>query len=154
MNRMKQICSFMSNNIAVLIIIFSVIAFFYPGGFSWATNYTTVFLGIAMFGMGLTKAFSSAHRSGPWRDSGGLLSRRNGQQCHYLCGRGRRAAVGGHDHCLYDSGAAVYAGTCVLPGRILGGSVIAYHDDVCRQSGLASGFGWNCIISYFSKAGG
>lgn len=44
----------MSNNIAVLIIIFSVIAFFYPGGFSWATNYTTVFLGIAMFGMGLT----------------------------------------------------------------------------------------------------
>lgn len=54
MNRMKQICSFMSNNIAVLIIIFSVIAFFYPGGFSWATNYTTVFLGIAMFGMGLT----------------------------------------------------------------------------------------------------
>ena len=44
----------MSNNIAVLIIIFSVIAFFYPGGFSWATNYTTVFLGLAMFGMGLT----------------------------------------------------------------------------------------------------
>lgn len=54
MNQMKRICSFMSNNIAVLIIIFSVIAFFYPGGFSWATNYTTVFLGLAMFGMGLT----------------------------------------------------------------------------------------------------
>lgn len=54
MNRMKNICSFMSNNIAVLIIIFSVIAFFYPAGFSWATNYTTIFLGVAMFGMGLT----------------------------------------------------------------------------------------------------
>lgn len=54
MNRMKAICSFMSNNIAVLIIIFSVIAFFYPAGFSWATNYTTFFLGAAMFGMGLT----------------------------------------------------------------------------------------------------
>ncbi len=54
MNQMKRVCSFMSNNIAVLIIIFSVIAFFYPSGFSWATNYTTIFLGLAMFGMGLT----------------------------------------------------------------------------------------------------
>lgn len=54
MNRMKSVCGFMSNNIAVLIIIFSVAAFFYPKGFAWATNYTTVFLGLAMFGMGLT----------------------------------------------------------------------------------------------------
>ncbi|MCI9416935.1 MAG: bile acid:sodium symporter family protein [Eubacterium sp.] len=54
MNRVKNICSFMSNNIAVLIIVFSVIAFFYPKGFSWATNYTELFLGAAMFGMGLT----------------------------------------------------------------------------------------------------
>ena len=54
MSRMKNICSLMSDNIAVLIIVFSVIAFFYPGGFSWATNYTTIFLGVAMFGMGLT----------------------------------------------------------------------------------------------------
>ncbi len=54
MNRMKQLCGFLSSNIAVLIIIFSFAAFFYPGGFSWATNYTTVFLGLAMFGMGLT----------------------------------------------------------------------------------------------------
>lgn len=54
MNQIKKICNFMSTNIAVLIIIFSVIAFFYPKGFSWATNYTTLFLGAAMFGMGLT----------------------------------------------------------------------------------------------------
>lgn len=54
MNQVKRICNFMSNNIAVLIIIFSVIAFFYPTGFSWATNYTELFLGAAMFGMGLT----------------------------------------------------------------------------------------------------
>lgn len=54
MNRIKKICNFMSSNIAVLIIIFSVIAFCYPKGFSWATNYTTLFLGTAMFGMGLT----------------------------------------------------------------------------------------------------
>lgn len=54
MKRMKQICSFLSKNIAIFIILFSVAAFFYPKGFSWATNYTTVFLGLAMFGMGLT----------------------------------------------------------------------------------------------------
>lgn len=54
MNQVKRICNFMSNNIAVLIIIFSLIAFFYPAGFSWATNYTELFLGAAMFGMGLT----------------------------------------------------------------------------------------------------
>lgn len=54
MGRIKRVCDFLSSNIAVLIIIFSVIAFFYPKGFSWATNYTTLFLGTAMFGMGLT----------------------------------------------------------------------------------------------------
>ena len=54
MSRVRKICDFLSSNIAILIIIFSVIAFFYPKGFSWATNYTTMFLGAAMFGMGLT----------------------------------------------------------------------------------------------------
>ena len=54
MDKIKKICNFLSTNIAVFIIIFSVIAFFYPKGFSWATNYTTLFLGAAMFGMGLT----------------------------------------------------------------------------------------------------
>ena len=44
----------MSSNIAIFILIFSAAAFFYPKGFSWATNYTTWFLGAAMFGMGLT----------------------------------------------------------------------------------------------------
>ena len=54
MSRVRKICDFLSSNIAILIIIFSVIAFFYPKGFSLATNYTTMFLGAAMFGMGLT----------------------------------------------------------------------------------------------------
>ena len=53
MEQVKKLCNFMSSNIAVFIIIFSVIAFFCPGGFAWATNYTTIFLGVAMFGMGL-----------------------------------------------------------------------------------------------------
>ena len=54
MSRIKRICNFMSSNIAVLILLFSLAAFFYPKGFSWATDYTTLFLGAAMFGMGLT----------------------------------------------------------------------------------------------------
>ena len=54
MSRVRKICDFLSSNIAILIIIFSVIAFFYPKGFSWATNYTMFFLAAAMFGMGLT----------------------------------------------------------------------------------------------------
>ena len=54
MSRVRKICDFLSSNIAILIIIFSVFVFFYPKGFSWATNYTTMFLGAAMFGMGLT----------------------------------------------------------------------------------------------------
>ena len=44
----------LSRYIGVIIIVFSVIAFFKPEGFAWATNYTTWFLGVAMFGMGLT----------------------------------------------------------------------------------------------------
>lgn len=54
MHRMKQISGFLSGHIAILILIVSAAAFFYPKGFSWATNYTTFFLGLAMFGMGLT----------------------------------------------------------------------------------------------------
>ena len=45
---------FLTRNIGFIIIAFSVLAFFWRDGFSWATNYTSVFLGIAMFGMGLT----------------------------------------------------------------------------------------------------
>lgn len=33
---------------------FSCLAFFWRDGFSWMTNYTSVFLGVIMFGMGLT----------------------------------------------------------------------------------------------------
>ncbi len=54
MKNIKKWSNILSSNIAVLIIIFSVIAFFVPKGFSWATNYTSLFLGTAMFGMGLT----------------------------------------------------------------------------------------------------
>ena len=56
-NRMKKVgkvSSFLTKYIGVIIICFSVIAFFWRDGFAWTTNYTSVFLGVAMFGMGLT----------------------------------------------------------------------------------------------------
>lgn len=54
MSKLKSISGFLSSNVAILIILFSIIAFFKPNSFSWATNYTAIFLGVAMFGMGLT----------------------------------------------------------------------------------------------------
>lgn len=54
MKKTEQIISCLTRYIGVIIILFSVIAFFLPEGFSWATNYTSWFLGAAMFGMGLT----------------------------------------------------------------------------------------------------
>lgn len=54
MATLSKIGSVLTRYVAVIIIALSVWAFFAPGMFSWATNYTTVFLGIIMFGMGLT----------------------------------------------------------------------------------------------------
>lgn len=54
MKKIGKISSFLSRNIGIVIILFSVIAFFQPDTFSWATNYTSSFLAAAMFGMGLS----------------------------------------------------------------------------------------------------
>lgn len=54
MKKIGRISSFVTRYIGVIIIIFSVLAFFWRDGFAWTTNYTSMFLGIAMFGMGLT----------------------------------------------------------------------------------------------------
>lgn len=40
--------------VALIIILLSAWAFLMPGLFAWATGYTTIFLGVIMFGMGLT----------------------------------------------------------------------------------------------------
>ena len=48
------ISSLASRYIGIIIIAFSCLAFFWRDGFSWMTNYTSVFLGVIMFGMGLT----------------------------------------------------------------------------------------------------
>lgn len=49
-----NISSILTKYIGFIIIIFSLLAFFWQDGFAWTTNYTSVFLGVAMFGMGLT----------------------------------------------------------------------------------------------------
>lgn len=54
MKKIGRISSFLTRYIGVIIIIFSIIAFCWRDGFAWTTNYTSMFLGIAMFGMGLT----------------------------------------------------------------------------------------------------
>ena len=54
LERISQISAFLSKYIGLIIILLSVIAFFKPSGFAWATGYTSWFLVVAMFGMGLT----------------------------------------------------------------------------------------------------
>lgn len=46
--------SFLTRHVALVIIVLSALACLAPGLFSWATSYTSVFLGVIMFGMGLT----------------------------------------------------------------------------------------------------
>lgn len=54
MKKIENIISGLTRYIGVVIILFSILAFLAPSGFAWATNYTSWFLGAAMFGMGLT----------------------------------------------------------------------------------------------------
>lgn len=49
---MKKIINFFVNNIIVFIVICSVVAYIFPQYFAWMTAYTSIFLGLAMFGMG------------------------------------------------------------------------------------------------------
>lgn len=54
MKKIENIISVLTRYIGIIIILFSIFAFIAPSGFAWATNYTSWFLGAAMFGMGLT----------------------------------------------------------------------------------------------------
>lgn len=53
-NKIGKLSSLLTKYTGVIIIFFSVLAFFWQDGFAWTTRYTSVFLGVAMFGMGLT----------------------------------------------------------------------------------------------------
>ena len=52
MEKISRISEKITQNIGLIIVIFSVIAYFIPQYFSWMTNYTTIFLALAMFGIG------------------------------------------------------------------------------------------------------
>ena len=52
MNKLANLSQKITQNIGLIIIVFSIIAYFLPQYFSWMTSYTTIFLAIAMFGMG------------------------------------------------------------------------------------------------------
>ena len=51
LKKIGKISSFASRYIGIIIIAFSCLAFFWRDGFAWMTNYTSVFLGVIMFGM-------------------------------------------------------------------------------------------------------
>ena len=54
MKKVGKVSSFLTKYFGIIIFCFSVFAFFWRDGFAWTTNYTSIFLGVAMFGMGLT----------------------------------------------------------------------------------------------------
>lgn len=49
-----SISNFTSKYIGILVILISLLAFASPSLFSWTSTYTSLFLGLAMFGMGMT----------------------------------------------------------------------------------------------------
>jgi BASS family bile acid:Na+ symporter len=54
MKKLGQAASFLTKYISIIILICSALAFWKPESIRWATSYTSIFLGVAMFGMGLT----------------------------------------------------------------------------------------------------
>lgn len=54
MNGIAKIGNLLTRYVAVIIILFSIWVFITPSVFSWTTKYTSIFLGVIMFGMGLT----------------------------------------------------------------------------------------------------
>ena len=54
MNALIRFSTFIGNTFTVWVIIFAVLAFAVPDGFTWIAPYINLLLGIIMFGMGLT----------------------------------------------------------------------------------------------------
>lgn len=51
---MKKFSTFVSRNMAPLVIIVAAVALILPASFKWATPHVSILLGIVMFGMGMT----------------------------------------------------------------------------------------------------
>ncbi len=54
MRVLERISQFVSSTFAIWVLLFAVLAFFFPGTFVWIGPYIVTLLGIVMFGMGLT----------------------------------------------------------------------------------------------------
>lgn len=54
MKTLERISSFVGSTFAVWVVLFAVLSFLIPSGFTWIASYITILLGIIMFGMGLT----------------------------------------------------------------------------------------------------
>ncbi|PRP52349.1 bile acid:sodium symporter family transporter [Bacillus halotolerans] len=54
MENIRKISHFAGQTFGIWVIVFAVLGFSFPSLFSWISSYITIFLGIIMFGMGLT----------------------------------------------------------------------------------------------------
>ncbi|MCA0173499.1 bile acid:sodium symporter family protein [Bacillus sp. RAR_GA_16] len=54
MKALENASRFAGNTFAIWVLLFAVLGFIYPEGFTWITSYITILLGIIMFGMGMT----------------------------------------------------------------------------------------------------
>lgn len=54
MKTLENASRFAGNTFAIWVILFAVLGFIYPDGFTWITSYITILLGVIMFGMGMT----------------------------------------------------------------------------------------------------
>ena len=58
MNTVIRLSQFIQKTFALWLLLVSAVAFVYPQAFAWLTQYITWFLGIIMFGMGMTMTVS------------------------------------------------------------------------------------------------
>lgn len=58
MKTLEKVGSFAGNTFAIWVILFAVLGFFFPSGFTWIAPHIALLLGIIMFGMGLTLSLS------------------------------------------------------------------------------------------------
>ncbi|SFL58541.1 bile acid:Na+ symporter, BASS family [Gracilibacillus orientalis] len=58
MKALERVSSFVGNTFAIWVVLFAVLSFLLPSGFTWLADYITPLLGIIMFGMGLTLSTS------------------------------------------------------------------------------------------------
>ncbi|MFC4401974.1 bile acid:sodium symporter family protein [Gracilibacillus xinjiangensis] len=54
MKAIERVSSFVGSTFAIWVVLFAVVSFLIPSGFTWLGAYITPLLGIIMFGMGLT----------------------------------------------------------------------------------------------------